>query len=109
MAQAEEGRSSATHGRALAQIFSQGTEIPYNALEGSFLQLATPQATLAYAESLAAVEYIHDTYGMSDVPRILERLAQGSSSEAALRATIHADYRQLRDDLARWLKDKYGE
>ena len=52
---------------------------------------------------------IRDTYGMSDLPRILERLAQGSSTEAALRSTIHADYSQLRDDLARWLKDKYGE
>ena len=46
---------------------------------------------------------------MSDLPRILERLSQGSSTEAALRSTIHADYRQLRDELAKWLKDKYGE
>ena len=62
-----------------------------------------------HAESLAAAEYIRDTYGMSDLPRILERLAQGSSTEAALRSTIHTDYRQLGDELARWLKDKYGE
>jgi hypothetical protein len=73
------------------------------------MQFSTPEATLAYAESLAAAEYIRDTYGLSDLPRILDRLAQGSSTEAALRATIHADYRQLRDDLARWLKDRYGE
>jgi len=45
---------------------------------------------------------------MSDLPRILERLSQGSSAEAALRATIHTDYSQLRDELDRWLKDKYG-
>ena len=109
IAQIEEGKSSATYGRPLAQLFKDGTEIPYNVLEGSFMQFATPQATLAYAESLAAVEYIRDTYGISEVPRILERLAQGSSTEAALRTSIHADYRQLRDDLARWLKDKYGD
>lgn len=109
IAQVEEGKSSATYGRPLAQLFKDGNEIPYNVLEGSFMQFSTPQATLAYAQSLAAVEYIHDSYGMSDVPRILERLAQGSSTEVALRATIHADYRQLRDDLTRWLKDKYGE
>jgi tetratricopeptide (TPR) repeat protein len=109
IAQLEEGKSSSSHGRPLAQLFKAGNEIPYNVLEGSFMQFGTPQAVAAYAESLAAVEYIRDTYGMSDLPRILGRLAQGSSTEAALRATIHADYRQLRDELARWLKDKYGE
>ena len=109
IAQLEEGRSSATHGRPLAQVFVAEREIPYNVLEGSFMQFSSPEATLAYAESLAAAEYIRDTYGMSDLPRILERLSQGSSTEAALRSTIHADYRQLRDELAKWLKDKYGE
>ena len=102
-------RDEGVRNNTLAQLFKDGTEIPYNVLEGSFMQFATPQATLAYAESLAAVEYIRDTYGISEIPRILERLAHGSSTEAALRSTIHADYRQLRDDLGRWLKDKYGE
>ncbi len=36
-------------------------------------------------------------------------LSQGSSSEAALRATVHVDYGQLRDEMARTLKEKYGE
>ena len=61
------------------------------------------------AESLAAVSYINDSYGMSDIQRILERLSQGNSTEAALRATIHSDYGQLETDLARYLADKYGE
>ena len=43
------------------------------------------------------------------IARILERLAQGSSAEAALRATVHADYRQLRDEMTRTLQEKYGE
>jgi len=109
IAQIEEGKSSAAYGRPLAQLFAAGQEIPYNALEGSFMRFSTPEAATAYAESLAAVEYIRDTYGMSDVPRILERLAQGSSTEVALRSIIHADYSQLRDELALWLKDKYGQ
>jgi hypothetical protein len=67
-----------------------------------------PEATTAYAESLAAVEYIQGAYGMGDIQRILERLGQGSGTEAALRGTIHSDYRQLRDEMARWLSDKYG-
>jgi len=108
VAQAEEGKSSAAYGSQLAQLFAESHEIPYNVLEGSFMRFSTPEAVLAYAESLAAVEYIRDTYGMSEVHRILEMLTQGSSTEAALRATIHSDYGQLHDDLARWLRDRYG-
>jgi len=109
IAQIEEGRSSGSYGRPLAQLFAAGNEIPYNVLEGSFMSFSALEATAAYAESLATTEYIRDSYGMSEIPRILERLAQGSSTEAALRATIHSDYRQLHDDMTRWLKDKYGE
>jgi tetratricopeptide (TPR) repeat protein len=109
IAQIEEGRSSAAHGRQLAQLFADGNEIPFNMLEDSFLRLSAPEATAAYAESLAAAEYIRDVYGMSEIARILERLAQGSSIEAALRATVHSDYRQLRDEMTRTLKEKYGE
>jgi hypothetical protein len=46
---------------------------------------------------------------MSDIQRILQRLGEGTSTEAALRATIHSDYGQLQSDLARYLADRYGE
>jgi hypothetical protein len=45
---------------------------------------------------------------MSDIQRILDRIGKGSSTEAALRATIHSDYRQLQDELGRYLKERYG-
>jgi len=109
IAQMEEGKSSASNGRVLAQMFAAGAEIPYNMLEGSFMSFSGQEATAAYAQSLAAAEYIRETYGMGDIQRILERLAQGSSTEAALRSTVHSDYRQLRDGMARWLTDKYGK
>ncbi|MGB9235727.1 MAG: peptidase MA family metallohydrolase [Terriglobales bacterium] len=108
IAQMEEGKSSASNGRPLAQAFAGGAEIPYNMLEGSFMSLSGVEAMLAYAESLAAVEYIRDTYGMGEIQHILERLGQGSSTEAALRSTIHCDYRQLHDDMARWLAGRYA-
>ena len=60
------------------------------------------EAYSAYAESLAAVTYINDSYGMSDIQRILQRLAEGSSTEAALRATIHSDYGQLEAELGKY-------
>jgi hypothetical protein len=86
-----------------------GNEIPFNLLEGSFMSFSAPEATVAYAESLAAAEYLRDAYGMTEITSILERLSQGRSTEAALRATVHSDYRQLRDEMSRKLKERYGE
>jgi len=108
VAQAMEPKSSASNGRVLAQLFASRSEIPMNALESSFNRFSTQQAVVAYAESLAAVEYIRDTYGMSDVVRILERIGQGSSTEAALRATIHSGYASLQEEIAQYLKKTYG-
>jgi hypothetical protein len=109
IAQVEEGKSAASNGRQLAQLFAAGNEIPFNMLEGSFMNFSAAEANVAYAESLAAAEYIRDAYGMSEISRVLELLSQGSSTEAALRATVHCDYRQLRDEMARALREKYGE
>lgn len=97
-----------SHGRLLADLFRDQREIPLNALEGSFMQFSSTQATVAYEESLAAVQYISETYGMSDLQRILERLGQGSSTEAALRATIHSDYGQLEAEIGKYLINKFG-
>jgi hypothetical protein len=46
---------------------------------------------------------------MSDLQRILARLGEGSSAEAALRATIHSDYAQLEAELGKYLASKYGQ
>ncbi|HET9408268.1 MAG TPA: tetratricopeptide repeat protein [Candidatus Sulfotelmatobacter sp.] len=108
IAQFFEPRSLASDGHQLAIRFSSQSYIPLNALEGTFMRFSGGQAAIAYAESLAAVAYINDSYGMGDIQRILQMLGQGSSTEAALRATIHSDYSQLEIDLGKYLKDKYG-
>jgi hypothetical protein len=108
IAQLLEPKSLGSDGRQLAQLFKTQRNIPLNALEGSFMRFSGGQAYLAYAESLAAVSYINDSYGMGDIQRILYLLNQGSSTEAALRATVHSDYGQLESDLAKYLGDKYG-
>src|SRR5579871_489485 len=109
IAQYLEPKSLGGQGHQLALLFKAQQSIPLNALEGSFLQLSGPQAYLAYAESLAAVSFITDSYGMSDIQTILQRISQGNSTEAALRATIHSDYGQLESDLTKYLTDKYGD
>jgi hypothetical protein len=108
IAQYLEPKSLGSEGRQLAVLFRGQRNIPLNALEGSFLQFSGAQAYVAYAESLAAVSYITDSYGMSDIQRILQRISQGNSTEAALRATIHSDYGQLESDVTRYLTEKYG-
>lgn len=109
IAQLLEPKSLGGEGHQLSQLFKSQQYIPLNVLEGSFMNFSGAAAYVAYAESLAAVSYINDSYGMSDIQRILQLLSQGSSTEAALRATIHSDYGQLETDLARYLADRYGE
>jgi len=109
IAQLLEPKSLGGEGHQLSLLFKAQQNIPLNALEGSFSNFSGAQAYVAYAESLAAVSYINDSYGMGDIQRILQQLSQGSSTEAALRATIHSDYGQLEADLAKYLADKYGE
>lgn len=109
IAQFEEPKSLDSDGRVLAQLFSTQRDVPLNVLEGSFMHFSGAEASLAYAESLAVVSYINDAYGMSDIQRILQLLSQGSSTEAALRATIHSDYGQLESEVGKYLADKYGQ
>ncbi|MGA8440286.1 MAG: tetratricopeptide repeat protein [Candidatus Sulfotelmatobacter sp.] len=109
IAQFLEPKSLGSDGHQLARLFKAQQNIPLNVLEGSFMRFSGVEAYVAYAESLAAVSYINDSYGMGDIQRILERLSEGSSTEAALRATIHSDYGQLESDLAKYLGDKYGD
>ena len=109
IAQLLEPRSLGNDGHHLAQLFKAQRYIPFNVLEASFMRLSGGQASLAYAESLAAVSYINDAYGMGDIQRLLQRIGEGSSTEAALRATIHSDYGQFESEIARYLKDKYGD
>jgi tetratricopeptide (TPR) repeat protein len=108
IAQLLEPKSLGSDGHQLAQLFKSQRNIQLNVLEGSFLSFSGGQAYLAYAESLAAVSYINDSYGMGDIQRILQLLSQGSSTEAALRATIHSDYGQLESEVGKYLSDKYG-
>jgi tetratricopeptide (TPR) repeat protein len=109
VAQALEPRTTRASGRQLARLFDAGREVPFNMLEDSFAKLSGDEATIAYSESLAAVEFIRSTYGMSDVRRILQRIGDGASPEAALRATIHSGYAGLEQDVGAYLKKTYGE
>ena len=97
-----------SNGDRLADLFRGQHEIPLNTLEGDFLRFSPMEAALAYDESLAAVQYIDETYGINDLQRILQRLGEGSSTEAALRTIIHSDYGQLETEVGKYLIAKFG-
>lgn len=108
IAQALEPKSVSSVGGQLAHVYAEHRQIPLSELEGSWMGFSNGQAYMAYYEGLAAVEYIRDTYGMSDIQRILQRMGDGSSTEAAMRSTLHEGYADLEDSLATYLKNHYG-
>ena len=108
IAELEQGANTSSFGSRLATLYSSGHQVPLNMLEANFDTLDKSEALVAYAESLAAVEYISSTYGVSDVARILQRLGEGESVETALRNTIHAGYKELDAEVTQYLQKSYG-
>jgi tetratricopeptide (TPR) repeat protein len=108
IAQVEEGRTTAAFGSRLAALYSSGHQIPLSQLEGDFTGFSKDEAAVAYAEGLAAAEYIRSTWGMSDLARIVHRLGDGQSVEAAMRSTIHAGYAELEGEVTTYLRKSYG-
>jgi len=107
VAQAVEPKA-VVYGRQLSKLFRAQQQIPYNALEGSFMRFSPVEAAIAYDESLAAVQYISETYGMSDVERILERVGSGMPAEQALREVLHSDYNDLMESTVAYLRKNYA-
>jgi Tfp pilus assembly protein PilF len=108
IAELEQGVSTGAIGPRLAALYASGKQVPLNQLEGEFQGYSSAEASVAYAESLAAVEYIRATYGMSDVARLLQRLGEGQTVESALRTTVHAGYAELEIEITNYLKKNYG-
>jgi tetratricopeptide (TPR) repeat protein len=108
IAQALEPKTLGMRGARLGALFQQDHEIPLNALEGSFVSFSPSEALLAYDESLAAVDYIQATYGVSDLMHLLEKIGHGDSTESALRSTVHSDYRQLQTEVGTFLIREYS-
>ncbi len=103
IAQMEEPRSSGAFAAALAQLFQEGRQAPLHYLEGSFMRLSPAQAQLAYAESLAAAEYLRSTYGMFALRRMLELLNSGEEPEAALSHAVQVNYADFERGLGSYL------
>ena len=98
-----EGRRSAGAG-ALLDEANQGLVPTFGTLEGSWMGLSGSSAAMAYAWSLAVVESIVQSGGMSDISRLLDRIGSAPSIEEALRDTLHFDYSDLQQQTIVYLR-----
>jgi tetratricopeptide (TPR) repeat protein len=103
LAQMTEPRTSAPYARILGPLFEQHKQIPLSVLEGSFTRFSDIQAQVAYAESLSAVEYLRERFGMNDVLEILRSIGSGSSPEDALHHGTGMDYPTLESKIGAYL------
>jgi tetratricopeptide (TPR) repeat protein len=107
LAQWTEGQRSGDNAAILVQAYDDKQAAPLEGLEGSWMRLPPDAAAYAYAWALANVEYIIVTDGMGDITRILERIAAGDSTEAALRTVLRTDYSELARSTANYLRRSY--
>jgi tetratricopeptide (TPR) repeat protein len=108
LAQWMEGKRSGPAAGALVQNFEQQEARPLAELEGSWIQLPAMEAGYAYAWALATVEYIVKVDGMGDMERILDRIATGSPTEAAVHEVLRSDYVELMQSTVHYLRQFSG-
>ena len=107
IAQWMEGRRSGDAAAALVMAYEKKSYVPLASLESSWMSLPSNAAAHAYAWSLAAIESIVQAGGISDVERLLDRVAGESSTEAALREALHDDYSDLEQQTVAYLRRAY--
>jgi Peptidase MA superfamily len=104
LAQLEQGR--ALSAAPLLQLWVARQTFGLKFLETGFGALNRGEATMAYGISLATVQMLVEKNGFTDIGRMLDRLADGSTPEDALKETFRTDYAGLEADVAAWLKAK---
>lgn len=108
VAQLIEGDSTVRSGGLLSRAYSERQFLPLERLEESFMGLSPQEASLAYAESLAAAEYLRDTYGFSTIVRMLKRIPTSPSFSALLQSSLRISYDDLENAVARFVARRYG-
>ncbi len=108
LAQLEQGATTASVGAPLARALASGQIPPLSRLESSFANIPPEQVTLAYAESLAAVEYLRDTQGLGELRRLLRALAGNPNFEDLLGQELRSNYSEFQHDVAQYVEKRYG-
>ncbi len=108
LAQLEEGATTAGLGTQLARAFVHGRLPPFAALEASFLDLPADQVGLAYAKSLAALEYLRDTYGADEIARLLKLIPASADFNSLLQDQLRLSYPAFEHEVANYVVKRYG-
>lgn len=108
LAQLEEGATTTGLGTQLARAFVNDRLPTFATLEGSFMGLPDDQVALGYAKSLAALEYLRDTYGMGAIRRLLKLLPASSSLDSLLQDELRLSYSAFEQEVANYIVKRYG-
>jgi tetratricopeptide (TPR) repeat protein len=107
LAQWMEGRRSSSAAGSLVDVIAQGSAPHLESLESSWMSLPVNSVAFAYSWSLAVVESIIEAGGISDINRLLDRIAAVSPPQAAVRQALHSDYDDLEQQTLAYLKREY--
>lgn len=107
VAQLEEGATTAALGAQLARAFTAGNTPTFASLEASFVGLPQDQVGLAYAKSLAGLEYLRDTFGMGEIRRML-KLLPSSDFNTLLQNELRLSYPAFEAEVANYVVKRYG-
>jgi len=108
VAQWMEGATSADAASTFVSAFDRTHQtLSLGALEGSWISLPGNDARVAYAWSLAVVEFIIKQGGPEDITRILDHIALGSDTQTAAKSVLHMDYPELEEETVRYLRETY--
>ncbi len=108
LAQLEEGATTASMGTQLARAVATGGLPSFPALEGPFLNLPQDQVALAYAKSLAALEYLRTTFDMGEIRNLLKVMPSQPDFGVLLQDELHLTYPAFEQEVANYLVKKYG-
>ena len=108
LAQLEEGATTASMGTQLARAVATGRLPSFQALEGPFVNLPQDQVALAYAKSLAALEYLQTNFDMGEICKILKAMASQPDFSVILQDELHLSYPAFEQEVANYLVKKYG-
>jgi len=108
LAQWMEGKRSDASATALIRMASSAPEQAAAHFEGDWMKMPNDAAGVAYAWALANVECILHAGGMTDLDRIMDRLAAGEAPEVATKAITRNDYAELTSDTVDYLRKAYG-
>lgn len=107
LAQLEEGATTTALGSQLARVFAAGKIPAYASMEGPLVDLPANQVALAYAKSLAALEYLRDVFGMGEVRRMLRQMPSSDFS-TVLQDEVRMSYSNFEEEVANYVVKKYG-